>query len=503
MHRSASSRLAQLVFAVLLLPLSLAPVSALAQEDGESEMTLEVRGSPLLSDMSGRPIDVEVTLDGPAHLRLWVTDFEGRHVRELFEGTRRAGTLTRDWQGRDEAGDPVLAGPYRIMALATADDDEGVLAENMAWVTVADRAVYPVRPGLVTVLIDPGHGGSADGAVGADGTREADLNLDIGLRLARMLQGAGVGAVLTRSTDSHVNEPPTDRTGDGLIDETDELAARPDLANLAQADLFIAVHNNIAVDESVGGPSTFYFDERTFGDRSRLLARLIQAEMVAALSGVASGDWQPFDHGALIYPYYVLRDYDPPRLIRPTRMPGVLSEGLFLSNPRELRLLRQPRVRQAMAVAYYEAIGRYLARRGSHVGYRLIEAPGGALAGETVTLRVEVRNQGSEPMRGWDIVVGALPSGSPSVGRARSGGTLGRQRIPSLSPGESAEVDIVLTAPAHGARWTFLVDAEDATGARTSSSGSPMLTYPVQILEPLPPSVCCLVLPDSEAAAAS
>ena len=65
--------------------------------------------------------------------------------------------------------------------------------------------------------------------------------------------------------------------------------------------------------------------------------------------------------GRSIYPYYVLRDYDPPRLLRPTQMPGVLSEGLFLSNPRELRLLKQPRVRQAMAVAYYHAIAEYLA----------------------------------------------------------------------------------------------------------------------------------------------
>jgi hypothetical protein len=177
-------------------------------------------------------------------------------------------------------------------------------------------------------------------------------------------------------------------------------------------------------------------------------------------------------------------------------MPGVLSEGLFLSNPQELRLLRQPRVRQTMAVAYYEAIGRYLARRDSHVGYRLTDAPGGALAGEQVTLGVEVRNQGSATMRGWDVVVGALPTESPSIGRARAGVAVGRQRLPAIAPGGSVEVDVVVTAPAHGARWTLLVDAEDASGSRASRSGSPRLTLPLSILEPLPPSVCCLVLPE-------
>jgi N-acetylmuramoyl-L-alanine amidase len=497
-------RLVSIIFVLLALAPGTLHATAVGQGDEDPGFRLEVQGSPLLEPGDGSGIEASVRLAAPAELRLWVEDFDGREVRELFSGRREAGTLRRTWQGRDAAGDPVPPGPYLIVALAPGNEGTtGLPAAALRWVAVADRAIYSQRPGLITVVVDPGHGGLADGAVGPDGTREADLNLDIGLRLARMLQGAGVAVVLTRSTDANVNEPPVDRTDDGLIDETDELAARPDLANLAQADLFIAVHNNAAVDESVGGPSTFYFDERTFGDRSRLLARLIQEEMVAALANIAPGDWQPFDHGALIYPYYVLRDYDPPRLLRPTQMPGVLSEGLFLSNPRELRLLRQPRVRQAMAVAYYDAIARYLARRGSHVGYRLGAAPTAAAGGEPFSLSVQVRNQGSEPMRGWDLVVSALPSESPSVGRAREGADLGRQRIPPLAPGESVDVAIPVTAPARGARWTLLVDAEDRSGRRASSSGSPMLTFPMQVLEPLPPSVCCLVLPEADAAAAS
>ncbi len=56
-------------------------------------------------------------------------------------------------------------------------------------------AIYPVDPSVITVVVDPGHGGALDGAVAPDGTREADLNLDTGLRLARMLEGAGVATV--------------------------------------------------------------------------------------------------------------------------------------------------------------------------------------------------------------------------------------------------------------------------------------------------------------------
>jgi N-acetylmuramoyl-L-alanine amidase len=328
-------------------------------------VSLEVSGSPLRADPRGRALTVRVTLSVRARVRVRVTDFEGDTVRVLMDGERRAGTHQRRWRGRDRSGRRVPIGAYRIEAVATpiGADAEAAPARAGTWVTVASRPIYPADPGVITVVVDPGHGGPFDGAVAPDGTREADLNLDIGLRLARMLEGAGVNAVLTRDTDRQVNWPPVDRTFDGVVDVTDDLAARADLANAARADLFIAVHNNFAVDRTTGGPSTYHSDERTFRDRAVRLARGIQSSMVDALDGFGGDGWRPYDHGVLSYPYYVLRDYDPPRLLRPTRMPGVLSEGLFLTHPRELRLLQQARVRQAMANAYYEAVLRPGERR--------------------------------------------------------------------------------------------------------------------------------------------
>ena len=206
--------------------------------------------------------------------------------------------------------------------------------------------------------------------------------------------------------------------------------------------------------------------------------------MVAALARVPAGDWQPYDHGALVYPYYVLRDYDPPRLLRPTQMPGVLSEGLFLSNPRELRLLKQPRVRQAMAVAYYDAIAEYLARRESHVGYVSIGGPSEAVAGETVTVEVEVRNQGTQPMRGWRLGVSALPVPPGSVGGPGGGQQVGERRIPFLAPGHRVRLDVQVTAPQPAQPWMLLFDARDRDGRRASELGSPPLEVPLTTTEP-------------------
>lgn len=442
---------------------------------------LEISGTPLRRDEPARGVRISVTVSTPTRVRLWVSDFEGRVVRKLYEGDRRAGELVVRWKGRDAAGRRVAVGAYRV-ELAATPLDEVVIADDAhadAWVTVARQPIHPVDPGAISVVIDPGHGGAFDGALGPDGTREADLDLDIGLRVARMLEGAGVRVILTRDTDSEVDTPPIDRTFDGVVDVTDDLAARADLANAARADLFIAVHNNLAVDTTTGGPSTYYSDARTFAGRSRLLARIIQAHMVEALASAGPDGWRPYDHGALTYPYYVLRGYDPPRLLRPTQMPAVLSEGLFLSNPRELRLLQRPRVRQAMANAYYEAIAEYLERRGSHVGYSLVRGPTAATTGGPVDLEVEVRDQGTTALRGWRLVVGAQPAASESLARARPGRRLGERRIPVLRRGERRTLRIRLTAPCEPGEWVLLVDALDATGARASRAGSPMLQVPL------------------------
>ncbi len=469
---------------LLLLGVLLAPTGAVAQSGQGADLSIDLPRSLLARDGTARSIDIRVMTGRPAHVRLRVVDFDGAVVRDLFDGAMGPGVLRRRWGGRDSSGQRVAEGPYRIEATATpsSGDTDGAVTRAAAWVTVAGRGAYPFDPGSITVLVDPGHGGSFDGAVAPDGTREADLNLDIALRLARMLEGAGLRVVLTRDTDREVNTPPTDRTSDGVIDVTDDLAARTDLANAVRADLFIAVHNNLAVDPTTGGPSTLYVDERPFGDRSARLARSIQRRMVSALARAVGGDWRPHDHGTLTYPYYVLRGYDPPRLLRPTQMPGVLSEGLFLSNPTELRLLRRASVRQAMAGAYYEAIADYLARRGSHVGYALVDAPDVVPAGAPIELEVEVRDQGTTTLRGWDLVVSAQRAGSASLGRGRPGDTLGDVPLPTLGRGDRRVVRLSVPAPTEAGAWVLLVDARDRKGARASRNGSAMLQVPVTVL---------------------
>lgn len=497
MRLGVPGRLVASLFLVLAVALAWTAGASVAQP--EPSGLLDVRVGPNLILVGGLgangPSIIEVELAEAADVRIRITDFDGRTVREILDAPREAGVIERRWNGRDDGGRPVPLGPYFVVATA----DAGLGLERVSVpVAVASSRVYPKRPGFITVVLDPGHGGPRSGAKGPDGTREADLNLDIAARIAAMLEAAGVNVILTRTTDAAVNQPAIDRSRDGVAVDTDELAARTDIANHARADLFIAVHNNSAVNKSVGGPSTFFSDERPYQGRSARLASIIQSQMHRGLSEFATAGWEPFDHGVLTYPYYVLRGFDPPRLRRPSQMPAVLSEGMFLTNPRELRLLKRPLVRQRMAVAYYEAIARYLQKRGSHIGYDLVSGPDSLGPGETATYEVEIRNSGTTSMRRWQLPVGVLCDPYMYEGRGRYGAKVGQVRIPRLAPGDKTTVRLKVKAPARAGRWQLIFDARTRDGDRTSRLGAPALQVLLTVIEvgyyprsqPMKPSGC-------------
>ncbi len=94
------------------------------------------------------------------------------------------------------------------------------------------------------IVIDAGHGGHDPGAVGARGTREKDVVLQIALKLARKLrEDLGLDVVLTRSTDVFL-----------------ELQERTAIANQVGADLFVSVHANAALNRASSGIETYYLN---------------------------------------------------------------------------------------------------------------------------------------------------------------------------------------------------------------------------------------------------
>jgi N-acetylmuramoyl-L-alanine amidase len=217
--------------------------------------------------------------------------------------------------------------------------------------------------GISRIVIDPGHGGHDPGAKGDDIT-EAELVLDVALRLEKMLlKVQGVDVVLTRRTDEFVG-----------------LQERTAIANRENADLFLSIHANASENDQARGIETYFLN----------FANNLSAAAVAARENAASGQ------AMAALPDFVKaialnnkldesRQFatDVQRLmierLRPANktvkdlgvkqapfvvligaaMPSVLAEVSFVTNPQEAKLLRGSAYRQRIADALYSAIRKY------------------------------------------------------------------------------------------------------------------------------------------------
>ncbi len=218
------------------------------------------------------------------------------------------------------------------------------------------------------VAIDPGHGGRYAGAVlhGPGGIllAEKEINLDIALRLADLLRQAGLQPVLTRDVDGEVNPNRDDLNANGRADEDDDLQARVDVANEAGAALFWSIHHNGLAASEVRGTSSFFCQHHSRGDEAQALCQLLQAHLLDALTqlGYSPRDLGARDDAGLNKPYGHLFLAGPatPRVLRPSAMPTVVGEALFVTNPLEGELLARDDTRQALAQAYFQATLQFL-----------------------------------------------------------------------------------------------------------------------------------------------
>ena len=178
------------------------------------------------------------------------------------------------------------------------------------------------------IVLDPGHGGTDTGAIGPNNLTEKNVTLAISRDLRNLLSKEGATIIMTRTTDQDVAYP-------GASD-IDELQARVAIANQANADLFISIHAD-AFSESVHGTTTYYYP-----DSDSSLAHFVQDSLVSQL--------KLFNRGFLPNDYYVLKY---------TKMPAILTEAAFISNPKEERLLGNRIFNQKIALGIYNGIKNY------------------------------------------------------------------------------------------------------------------------------------------------
>jgi len=217
--------------------------------------------------------------------------------------------------------------------------------------------------GVSRIVIDAGHGGHDPGA-SAFGISEAELVLDVTLRLEKLLQQQpGTEVVLTRRTNDYLS-----------------LEERTEIANRESADLFLSVHANASANAAARGVETYFLN----------FALNPQAEAVAARENAASGKTmsslpgiikaitlnsklnESRDFAASVQRSLVrglrpannaLKDLGvkqaPFMVLIGAAMPSVLAEISFVTNEQEAKLLKLPAYRQRMAESLLAGILRY------------------------------------------------------------------------------------------------------------------------------------------------
>lgn len=175
------------------------------------------------------------------------------------------------------------------------------------------------------IVIDPGHGGYDPGAVSPKlKMKEKDIVLEVSLQLKKLLENQGFKVYMTRDDDNYI----------GLYD-------RSTIANELGADAFVSVHANAHPKTSVEGIQVLYYPND--GRDNKTFAAMTRNSLVKELNTP--------DKGIIQRPKLVV--------IRETKMPAVLLEIGFMTNPREEKLLQQKDYRKKCAEGAYKGIIEY------------------------------------------------------------------------------------------------------------------------------------------------
>ncbi|OGP85950.1 MAG: hypothetical protein A2V87_07640 [Deltaproteobacteria bacterium RBG_16_58_17] len=219
------------------------------------------------------------------------------------------------------------------------------------------------------VVIDPGHGGDAPGAVGRRKTLEKDVVLSISRKLRDVLNGKeGYRAFLTRDGDYYVS-----------------FNKRLMIAKEYGADLFVSIHADAAKNRKAGGSSVYSLS--TGGASSEAAKILAQNENLAdVVGGVPNGEGSDASDPIILdmfqthtinqsktFGYKLLKHLEgvnplkfasvqeaPFRVLKLPEIPSVLIETAYISNPKEEKLLRSDRFRGQIAEAVARSVVEFL-----------------------------------------------------------------------------------------------------------------------------------------------
>lgn len=177
-----------------------------------------------------------------------------------------------------------------------------------------------------TIIIDPGHGGKDPGATSYYGFYEKTVNLDVALQITDLLRDKGHRVIMTRDSDVFI-----------------ELEERAEIANRANADVYISIHADSSARSSTNGFTLYVAQSASWAANN--LANAIDDCM--AKTSISSNGVKKADFRVLIR----------------TQCPAVLVELGYLSNYWEAKQLKNVDMQKRLAQAIADGITNYLNKK--------------------------------------------------------------------------------------------------------------------------------------------
>lgn len=215
-----------------------------------------------------------------------------------------------------KTGDEIVSDKNENDDVNVPDDDE----------EVNEDATIENPDGKMTVILDPGHGGTDPGATYPVGVKdpnykEKDITLAVALKVRENLEKQGINVIMTREDDVY----PT-------------LKERVEMANSSTADIYVSIHVNAMENkDGIDGAQVYYHKGSEFGKK---LAEHVYNGIIEHTNLTKRG----IQDGSSLY------------VIRNTKMPAILTEGGFITNKGDREYISSEKGIREMAAGISEGI---------------------------------------------------------------------------------------------------------------------------------------------------
>lgn len=208
--------------------------------------------------------------------------------------------------------------------------------------TFSDKEVKEEK--IPKIIIDAGHGGADGGAVGCDGTVEKEINLQIAKKLRSLCILFGYEVIMTRNDDDSI----CDKNAKSIRQQKiSDIKNRFEIIKNNPDALFVSIHQNIYSSPRYCGTQTFYSKNM---ESSGILAEYIQKSVTEMIQPENTREIKM--SGTEIY------------LLYHAQSTAVMVECGFMSNPEEMKKLRDNEYQKKMAFSILCGINNYIVDNG-------------------------------------------------------------------------------------------------------------------------------------------